>query len=278
MMRHYDIVHTHNYSPQFFAALGHYFSSCKLVTTEHNTSNRRRNISIFKIIDKWMYNRYSSIICISDMTKSNLIEHIGASKVNIETIYNGIRLEKYYNALPIKLENNNKNIVTMIAGFRDQKDHETIIKAFEMLDSSLFELWLVGDGERRNSIEMLIKKLQLDNVKLLGIRNDVPSILKASSIVVMSSHWEGFGLAAVEGMAAGKPVIASNVPGLAQVVGGAGILFTPRDYCALSEEIIKISSDKSYYNSVSKRCLERAKTYDIRKMVNEYNCIYQSLM
>ncbi len=70
-----------------------------------------------------------------------------------------------------------------------------------------YSLCLIGDGVRRPVCEELVKKLNLERrVIFLGLRNDVPRLLKTSDVVVTSSYWEGFGLATVEGMAAGKPV------------------------------------------------------------------------
>lgn len=166
----------------------------------------------------------------------------------------------------------------MVAGFRYQKDHETAVRAFSYLDKNKYELWLVGDGNRRQEIENLIISLNLsDNIKLLGIRNDVPSILKASDVILQSSHIEGFGLAAVEGMAAGKPVIATNIPGLSQIVGSAGILVTHSDSKDITDAICRLQSDSAYYKSVSHKCFVKALEYDIENMVTKYIETYNKL-
>ena len=79
-LRKYDIVHTHNTACQLFAAIGSVLCSVVLVTTEHNTSNRRRDWKCYKLLDKWMYSRYRSIICISDKAHENLCHYLGTSK------------------------------------------------------------------------------------------------------------------------------------------------------------------------------------------------------
>ena len=166
----------------------------------------------------------------------------------------------------------------MVAGFRYQKDQETLIRAFNNLPED-YELWLIGDGERRSIIEQCIKDNKLeDRILLLGIRSDIPSLLKSVDVVVQSSHWEGFGLAAVEGMAAGKPVIASDVEGLAQVVEGAGILFPLGDDKKLADIIKLLIEDQTYYQQVAANCMERAKMFDIQKMVDAYNEVYEGLV
>ena len=281
LMRHYDVVHTHNTAPQLFAAIGSVLCSVVLVTTEHNTSNRRRDWKWYALIDKWMYSRYKKVICISDSTEANLREFINERSSKICTIYNGINVDKYITALPTgKKQITNypdRKVVTMVAGFRYQKDQETLIRAMKHLTVDA-ELWLIGDGERRSIIEQCIKDNNLsERVRLLGIRSDIPSLLKVADIVVQSSHWEGFGLAAVEGMAAGKPVIASDVEGLAQVVEGAGLLFPRGDENELAKIINDLLTNDHYYKEIADKCFKRAQMYDIQKMVNAYNELYMNL-
>ena len=277
LIKNYDIVHTHNTSPQFFAAICSIICHVTLVTTEHSTSNRRRNLACFKWFDRWMYSRYKKIICISKQAEINLKNYIPNIK-NTCTIHNGVDVNKFHNAKPLDIIKNNKKIIVMVAGFRYQKDQDTLIKSFQYLDKEKYELWLVGDGERRTNLECLIKNLNLsNNIKLLGIRHDIPQILQTADIIVMSSHFEGLSLSNIEGMSASKPFIASDVDGLHEVVSGYGILFPHKDYKSLSSIIIKLSEDKVYYNKVAEKCWERAQMYDIHKMVEEYNDIYNIL-
>lgn len=281
-LRKYDIVHTHNTAPQLFAALGSVLCSVVLCTTEHTTSNRRRDWKWYRPIDKWMYSRYKKVICISDSTEENLRKSIDSNSDKICTIYNGIDFESYDKASPIAKDSItpdiNRKVIAMVAGFRYQKDQETLIRAMSYVPKDV-ELWLIGDGERRTIIEQCVKEKGLENrVRLLGIRNDIPSILKTVDIVVQSSHWEGFGLAAVEGMAAGKPVVASNVAGLSQVVSAAGVLFPLGDDKALADILNKLLTDYKYYNTVKGRCVKRAHKFDISKMVYKYCQVYQSLL
>jgi glycosyltransferase involved in cell wall biosynthesis len=279
-LRKYDIVHTHNTASQLFAAFGSVLCSVVLVTTEHNTSNRRRNLMCYKLLDKWMYGRYRSVICISDKTKENLIEYLGFELSSVPIIYNGINSDVYRRTLVCSaMKDCEKTIVTMVAGFRNQKDQDTLIKAFQYLPTDKYELWLVGDGKRRSVLEDLVSRLGLqDIVRFWGIRSDVPEILKTSDIVVMSSHWEGFGLAAVEGMAAGKPVVATDVPGLAEVVKGAGILFPHEDEKTLAFVLRQLMEDKTYYQQIVNQCMLRVSQYDIRKTVGAYLEIYKKLV
>ncbi|MBF1471701.1 MAG: glycosyltransferase, partial [Prevotella pallens] len=98
IMKNYDIVHTHNSSPQLFVAIASLFNSPKLVSTEHNTSNRKRNWKWYRPIESWMYGRYDHVICISKIAEDKLREYMGGEWLvkssdkykSITTINNGI--------------------------------------------------------------------------------------------------------------------------------------------------------------------------------------------
>lgn len=299
IMRKYDVVHTHNSSPQLFAAIANVFCHKRLVTTEHNTNNRKRGNTILSMIDKWMYPQYDKVICISDQAEENLREYLKNDNVNdnetlryedgnwnqfsikrkgnICTIYNGVDVEAIHLAQPVKELKGDKFVVVMVAGFRPQKDQDTLVKAMALLPKEQYELWLVGDGVRRESVERLVLSLGLqDNVKFLGLRTDVPNILKTADVVVMSTHYEGLSLSNIEGMAAGKPFVASDVEGIREVTQGNGILFPHEDAEALAAIIQRLHDDADYYQQVAAKCYERAKQFDITEMVARYNSVYLS--
>lgn len=282
LLRKYDIIHTHNTAPQLFVAVSSMVCSVVLVTTEHTTSNRRRGWKWYRLIDRWMYNRYRSIICISDAAEENLKKYLGKCHAHVITIYNGISISHFINAKPeetLRLQAASRFVVVMVAGFRYQKDQDTLIKAFEFLPKNKYELWLVGDGERRDVLEQMVEERDLkDNVRFLGVRNDIPQILKAADIVVMSSHFEGLSLSSIEGMAVGKPFLASEVDGLKEITIDAGVLFAHGDAQQLAKEIVLLMSDEEYYRTVADKCLERAEKYDISKMVDEYEKEYKTLV
>lgn len=279
-IRKYDIVHAHNTAAQLFVAIANLFCFTTICTTEHNTFNRRRNWKWYIPFERLMYQCYSHIICISDKTEENLRNHIGDIGVEISTIYNGVNISKYNNAISnerLKL-NKHKIILCMVAGFRHQKDQDTIIRSLKYIGKEKYELWLVGDGVRRKELELLVESEGVkDNVVFWGIRSDVPEILKTSDIVIMSSHFEGFGLAAVEGMAAGKPIIVSDVDGLSQVVGSAGLIFPKGDSKTLASCISLVSDNKQVYDDYSRKSIERAKLFDIKYMVDQYINVYNNI-
>jgi len=275
-MRGVDIIHTHNTACQLFVPMAKMlnFGKAKLFTTEHNTTNRRRGNKVLRLLDKWMYNRYERIICISDKAQDNLEQHIGQHS-SIYTIYNGIDTQRFLRTIK-DISAKTEFIVTMVAGFRPQKDQDTLIRAMALLPDN-FRLWLVGDGERRSGLESLIAELGLLNrVNLLGIRTDIPDILEQSDICVLSSHWEGLSLSSIECMASGRPFVASDVAGLHEIVAGHGVLFAEGCSEMLASSIRQLCENPIQYKKVATQCQQQAQNFDISIMANKYNELYMA--
>ena len=289
IMRQYDVIHTHNSSPQLFAAIANLFCHKRLVTTEHSTNNRKRERGgVYRLIDRWMYRQYHQVICISKVAEEKLRGYLNGNdnvndneerktkNDNITTINNGVDVEAIHHAEPIEELKTEKFVTVMVAGFREAKDQDTVIKAMALLPKEEYEVWLVGDGERREQLQLSVISYQLsDNIRFLGLRTDVPRILKTADVVVMSSHWEGLSLSNIEGMSAGKPFVASDVNGLREVTDGYGILFPHEDAQALADIIRRLHDDPEYYEQVAQRCYERAKQFDIGTMVERYDSVYR---
>ena len=282
-INNFDIIHVHLFPCQYWVVFAALLINSKsvLITTEHSTENRRRKLLGFKWIDKFVYRHYHKIIAISDKTAESLINYLGDEE-RICVIENGIDITRITKAKAIEKKNlgctEQDKLILQVARFSEQKDQDTLIRCLKLLPTSYHAVF-VGDGTRKIICENLaIQEGVKDRVHFLGERHDVPRILQSADVVVMSSHCEGFGLAAVEGMAAGKPVIASDVPGLSEVVKGAGILFEPGNIRMLSEQINTILMDSNYYEKIAHQCLMRAKKYDIHIMGKRYEEIYQSIL
>jgi len=106
---------------------------------------------------------------------------------------------------------------------------------------------------------------------------DVPQLLKTADIITLSSKYEGLSLSSIEGMASGRAFVASNIPGLSEIVKGAGILFEQGNSKELAEKIMKLLNDKVHYDLVADACQIRAAQYDIHKMVDQHIALYESL-
>jgi len=243
----FDIVHAHLFAPQLYIAISKIIKfgfKSTLITTEHSTHNRRREKKYFKVLDNWMYKKYSKIIANTEGTKKELNKYLPNTTAKTIVVQNGIQVGEYINAKPLKraelIKNYRENdiLIVMVAAMREQKDHETLIRASKLLPEN-YHILFVGAGERINNVKEYAENYG-ENIHFLGRRSDVPSILKACDIFVLSSKWEGFALVAIEAMAAGLPVIVSDVVGMKEVVDGVGKLFEVGNENELAKQILSI--------------------------------------
>ena len=283
IIKKFDIVHVHLFPSSYWVALARFISFNKpnIIFTEHNTTNRRREIPIFKYIDRWVYKQYKSIVTISDAVDTSLKSYLGNGFDNSIKIYNGIHLKTFKDAQPyLKTDlgfKTNDKVLIQVSSFTAQKDQKTLIKALSMLPPN-YHLLLVGHGPLLEDAKLLVKQLKLEQrVQFLGIRNDVPSLLKSVDVVVLASHYEGLSLSCIEGMASGKPFIASNTPGLGDIVNGAGLVFEDENHKVLSEQIMLIIENIELSKEVIKTCQLKASKFDINIMFNSYLKIYTDL-
>ena len=270
IFRDYDLIHAHLFPTIYWASVAARGLNVKLVYTEHSTSNSRRNKWYFLPIERFMYGRYDKIISISQQTQDALTTWLGQHDNRFVVINNGVDTDKFAS---VKSPVIPKSLI-MVSRFASSKDQETVIRAMRYIDREAI-LRFVGDGENRHHCEALAEELGVsDRVQFLGSRSDVPELVASSYIGIQSSNWEGFGLTAVEIMACGKPVIATNVDGLKQVVEGAGEVFALRNDLELANIINHLLLDNLYYQQKSVMCRHRALEYDLKIMSQKYMQLY----
>jgi glycosyltransferase involved in cell wall biosynthesis len=141
-----------------------------------------------------------------------------------------------------------EKLLTTVARLHRQKDLPTLLHAMRHVRSNInnVRLAIVGDGPETSKLRELCSQLALDRcVSFMGMRRDVPRILAATDIFLLATHWEATSIALLEAMAAGKPVIASNVDGVREVVVPevTGILVQPENAGALAEAACRLLRD-----------------------------------
>lgn len=274
IFKEYDIIHVHLFPSLYWSSFVAKGTNTKLIYTEHSTSNSRRGKWYLRQIEKFIYSRYSKIISISQQTQKYLTEWLQSNDKRFVVINNGVNTKAFSS---FKKPIIPKSLI-MVSRFASSKDQETVIRAMKQIDKDAI-LRFVGDGENKANCECLAKELGLaDRVQFLGSRSDVAELIAESHIGIQSSNWEGFGLTAVEIMASGKPVLASNVDGLRQIVEGAGVVFSKRNSNELAENVNQLLNEKAYYNKIAEQCFVRAKEYDINIMADSYLKVYKEIM
>jgi glycosyltransferase involved in cell wall biosynthesis len=140
--------------------------------------------------------------------------------------------------------------ITMIARLEHPKDHRTLLQAFARLvaEAPHARLVLAGQGLDEESVRELAHSLGIaDTAHFVGHAADVSGLLKASDVLVLASHCEGFGRCLVEGMVAGLPVVGSDVPGIRDVIAHerTGLRVPPRDVDGLHEALRRLAFDQA---------------------------------
>lgn len=279
LRQQYDIVHCHLFPGQLWGCLGARMASLNipLVTTEHSTWNRRR-YRVFRPLDRWLYSQYSKIACIGTSAERALRVWLQPQDLPTTIVPNGIDLARFTRA-PETARRQGDTLTTLVcvANLRQGKGHDTLLRAVSLIPG--IKLLLAGDGALRQNLEHLVAELRItERVQFLGTRNDVPDILGAADIYVQPSYWEGFGIAAVEAMAAGVPVVASDVPGLSDVVGQAGLLFEAGSVSGLKECIVRLMGDPLLREQVASRAKQRSRQFSVENTAAAYVRLYESLL
>jgi glycosyltransferase involved in cell wall biosynthesis len=230
-----------------------------------------------------IYKAYSKLICITKEIELIYKKYLPKLESKWQLIENGVNISSIQKAISIEKTSLAKAILKtdklliQVAAFREQKDQATLIKSMSLLPQEI-KLLLVGEGVTKNSCMHLVQELGLmDRVFFLGLRMDVPQLLKTADIVVLSSKHEGLSLSSLEGMAVGKPFVASRVPGLSDLVENAGVLFECGNEKELARCIQELIEDPIYYSKVAQACQERAEDYTIEKMVSAHIELYEKL-
>lgn len=286
-VRRADVVHVHLFPPLYQMALTGLIAGTPLVFTEHSTHNRRRDHKWMRPLEQLIYSCYSALTTISEAVAVNLRNWLGnTGHPKIRIIPNGIDIsrfnsEKPHPSLLPSLFGRGGKAILMVSRFAESKDQQTLIRAVPYLKDPEAFVAFAGAGETLEECRALAKSLGVgDRVMFLGERDDVERLMTAASIGVQSSNWEGFGLTAVEMMAAGLPVVASDVEGLRTIVENVGFLFPKGDEKALSEilnDLLAQPEDSEKLLRASKKGTQRALHHDIRTTARMYSALYRQL-
>lgn len=283
-LKHYDLVHAHLFPVLYWVVVAKWLSlsKVKIIYTEHSTDNRRRKYLVFKALDRLFYKGIWKIAVITPEVRENLKTHLrrkGDSKFVL--IPNGIDVKRYSVAEPYPKSDffsDSDFILIQVSSFREQKDQPTLIRALTYLPTDV-KLLFAGGGPTEDYCKRLVLDSGLtDRVKFLGVRSNIPRLFKTVDVGVLSSHYEGFGLVAIEGMASGKPFLASNVPGLAGIVENYGLLFKAGNEKVLADKVLRLKNDLDFYDKTRERCQKRGAEFDIQKTANAYRSLFEQAL
>ncbi len=290
------IVHTHTSKAGFLGRLAAYLARVPIIIhTPHghvfHSYYGPVMTKIFVIAEKILSFTTDRITMLTKRERDEHIEEGISSKKKYVIIHSGVPLDRLMN-MNIDVETGkrefgiplNSNVIGVIGRLVPIKGHEYLVAAAKGIinefNNTVFVF--VGDGYLESRLERQAESIGVrDNIIFTGWRKDAVEIIALFDILVVPSLNEGMGKVLVEGMALGKPIVASSVGGITDLVnnGDNGLLVPPRDPDALKEAILKLIRNKNMAQEMGKKGKARVyPEYDIFTMVKQIENLYESLL
>jgi glycosyltransferase involved in cell wall biosynthesis len=260
-----------------------------VVLTEHAKFSISRSNKLQKTCRK-AAGEVNCFTAVSKDLKDYLVKEIGIPGESITVIPNGVDISRFVSGskngvledlLPDKFDG---KVLISVGRLTEAKDQITLLSAIELLKKRGRNIFLivVGDGEMRILLEKEIAQKDLIHcVYLAGSRSDVYQLLPGADAFILSSKREGFPMSILEAMAAGLPVIASNVGGIPEIVkdGENGILIPPQDQNSLANAICRVIDDPGFAADLANRArITVEQNYSIQAITEAYTKIYISIL
>ncbi|RYJ41100.1 MULTISPECIES: N-acetyl-alpha-D-glucosaminyl L-malate synthase BshA [Flavobacterium] len=285
-----ELLHVHYAIPHAYAGymakqmLKNEGINLPMITTLHGTDiTLVGNHPFYKPAVTFSINKSDYVTSVSQSLKDDTLK-LFKIKNKIKVIPNFIELDKVKkdpNAPCHRyvMANENERIITHISNFRKVKRIPDIIKIFYNVQKEIpAKLMMVGDGPEKEKAEMLCQELGiLDKVIFFGNSHEIDKILCMTDLFLLPSETESFGLAALEAMACGVPVISSNSGGLPEVNfdGFSGYLSNVGNVEEMAQNALKILKDDAVLNQFKANALEVARKFDIKNILPKYEALYQ---
>lgn len=272
-----DVLHTHNEKAHIHGALATLGRKRPaLIHTRHGRWQVPTRMA--RIAGRVAIHRSRFIVCVS-ADASEVARAEGARPERLRVIRNAIDVSAY-DASNYEGRSRGAHAVT-VARLAPVKDLGTLLRAARLVRDarSDFRLDVVGDGPSRGDLESLSQELGLEDVVVFhGASNDPRLFLSAATFFVQSSISEGISVTLLEAMAAGLPIVATNVGGNAEVVDvrQTGLLVAPQDPRALAEAMLRVLGSPSMARAMSQSARTRVEQeFDLTRMVGNYEALYQ---
>ena len=284
-----SVIHAHQYTPFFYGITARLlYPRPAILFTEHGRhfpDYPRRKRMLF---NRLMLRRRDRIVGVGRAVRQALIQNEGISPHRVSVVYNGIDLQRYGSAnqerAAVRKEMGlepDDFVILQVARMDYLKDHATAIRTIARLASPCprVKLLLAGEGPELEKVQGQVDNLNVSSqVKFLGLRKDVPRLLAAADLFLLTSISEGIPLTVIEAMAAGLPVVATRVGGMGELVqeGTTGMLASSGDDAGLADHVLKLIADPARRSRMGEQGRQRAHSvFSQEQMLAGYLKLYQ---
>lgn len=285
--REIDIVHCHGYREDFCAVAS--MLPARLVATNHLWKRSTRALRFYARLDSWIIRRFDRVVAVSGAIQQELAR-AGLRKPQLTYVPNGVDVERFSRLSDVRSPVRDEltlggegPVIAAISSLTVEKGHAFLLHSVAALAAELpgLRLAIVGEGPLRASLGALAESLDIGaRVAFLGRREDVPEILRATDIYALPSLSEGFPIALLEAMAAGKACVATDVGDVGRAVESqvTGLLVPPGDIGALAAAIAKLARDPGLRRELGANAQRAvAERHTLAAMARDYCRIYDEL-
>ncbi len=283
--RKIHVLRTHQYHANLYGRIAGILAGVPvMVPSFHNLYRSPERPKFHRRVLNYILGVLSdALVAVSHTIASDIIKYDRVNSHKISVIYNGVAVDNFIidvskTEARRKLDlPENMTIIGSIGRLTEQKGHSELIEAALRIENVCIAI--AGDGPLKDDLRKRAESLNVHCI-LTGELSPgyVPIFLRALDVFCFPSLWEGLPSALVEAMAAGLPVVASDIPPHREVMGDSGLFATPADPDSLLKELNRVVNDESLRNQYSEKARERAKKFSIENTVEAYERLFDTLL
>ena len=283
------ILRVHKYHSAFYGVLAGRMARVAAIIPSYHLPQAARKPKR-RLMIRFLSHLSDKVVAVSFAVKENLTG-MGIPESKIRVIHNGVDLREFQDLTPREVARgelgipSGKWVIGGIGRMKPQKGYGYLLRALPSLEKGgLSDYWvlLVGDGKARSKLEQEAREMGCEEkVRFLGMRRDIPHLLRAMDLFAFPSLWEGFGTSLVEAMAAGIPVVASDLPCVREIIPDEryGFLVPAKDAEALAASILKVWKDGPGWVSRTRAAKDRAfESFSLTKVVKSYQDLFCEIL
>jgi glycosyltransferase involved in cell wall biosynthesis len=289
VLRHgrYDVVHTHLFQADVIGRIAAILAGVPaIVKSLHNMGEWKKWHHL--LIDRWLSRVTNRVICCSARLRQSAIQQERLDPARVTTIYHGVDVKrfdlavdraKYLRQLDL---DPSRRVVGTVGRPIAEKGHEHLLDAIPQILAAHpdVQFLIVGEGRSRRALMERAAREGLSQVRFIGARSDIPELLAVMDVFVFPSVLEGLGIAVLEAMAAGVPVVASDIRPISEMIAhdSTALLVEPKNPAALAAAVNRLLSDDALQRSLRSNARDRVRSeFTEWKMVRSIEAVYLDL-